>query len=154
MNGPLPKQNPKRRNKPTFQPATLPAEGFSGPIPDPPSHPPLGEHGRQWWMWVWRTPQASQFNAGHLYAIAMRASLEDRMAALWDDEDREAMLLRTIGEARQYDDRLGLSPKGMLQLRWSVRANEGAGQTSADPVGPAPTTSPKAATNVRRLKVT
>ena len=72
---------------------------------------------------MWRTPQASQFNSGHLYAIAMRASLEDRMAALWDDEDREAMLLRTIGEARQYDDRLGLSPKGMLQLRWSVRAN-------------------------------
>ncbi len=82
--GPLPAAPGKRRrtNAPTIPTRSLPAAGFAGPYPRLPKGVELGEAGRTWWHWAWRTPQAAAWDAGSHVSLALRASLEDDMAAL------------------------------------------------------------------------
>lgn len=144
MPGPLPTGNARRRNKPTIPTSSLPASGFTGGEPDLPPGNDLGEAGMAWWSWAWRTPQAAAWADGHEVTVARRASLEDDLAALFavegldfdalaeaanakaflDTVRRVAALatgrLQLLKEMRELDDRLGLSPKAMAQLRWNV----------------------------------
>lgn len=115
MPGPLPAVDRRRRNAPTIPTTALPAEGRSGPIPKPPKWTPLGPNGSAFWRWVWRTPQAAGWAAGHEAFVARRAQLED----LLEGAESRIPLYR---EMREIDDRLGLTPKGMAALRWTVVA--------------------------------
>ena len=111
--GPLPKPDGERQrtNAPTIPTTNLPAGGFKGPIPDCPV--PLGTAGERWWSWAWRTPQAAAWSPGDLYVIGRRALIEDEFAAGGD--------LRGLSQAAaQLEDRLGLSPKAMAQMRWRI----------------------------------
>lgn len=147
MPGPLPKPNARRRNAPTIPTTDLPAGGRKGPVPAVPDGYDLGERGSAWWEWAWRTPQAAAWSAGDLYVIARRAALEDAMGALREadlgvdladllDAETYADVKRLFGwvaalasgelqiskEARELDDRLGLTPKGLAALRWKIVA--------------------------------
>lgn len=112
----------------------------------------LGDAGKGWWSWAWHTPQAAAWSPGDLYAIVRRAQLEDRVAALQhvDDFDMGELLatdeglerykrlksvigmlkgmasgeLQLMKEMRELDDRLGLTPKGMAALRWTIVDDE------------------------------
>lgn len=147
--GPLPTGEAARRNKPTVPTTALPAAGFQGEIPVCPVE--LGDHGRVWWGWAWRTPQAAAWSAGDLYFIGHRAQLEDDLKAL-DSEDFDILddvlsysedsatqmighLLNRLkslatGKAslltrvNDMDDKLGLTPKGMAALRWKIVEDE------------------------------
>lgn len=143
--GPLPSANARRRNAPTIPTAQLPAAGRKGAAPKCPYA--LGEAGAAWWKWAWGLPQATRWDVGALYVVARRALLEDHSAALdfgdaldlgdlFDDVNDEAarrvewalgLLKRSAtGEAalmremRELDNRLGLNPKAMADLRWSI----------------------------------
>jgi hypothetical protein len=143
--GPLPSANARRRNAPTINTSDLPAEGRQGAVPKCPYE--LGDAGDRWWKWAWKLPQASKWDAGALYVVARRALLEDHAAALaftdeleWQDifaeGDDEAkrkvewalgLLKRSatgevalMKEMRELDNRLGLNPKAMADLRWSI----------------------------------
>lgn len=142
MPGPLPKPDRRRTNKPTIPTTTLPATGYAGPYPKAPRWASLGSAGKAWWHWAWRTPQASAWSAGDLDTVAHRAELADDLAALTraDSIDMDAIagdngeaadLLRRLlalatgklgilREARELDDRLGLTPKGRLALRMTI----------------------------------
>lgn len=150
MPGPLPKPGARRRNKPTIPSTSLPAAGYSGPIPRIPKG--LGAAGRVWWRWAWRTPQAKGWDGGSVWVVGRRASLEDDMAALGlveSDLDLAELLdmgmteslkqlelvirrlhalaggrLAVMREMRELDDRLGLTPKGRLALRWEIQPDE------------------------------
>ena len=149
MPGPLPEVNKRRRNSPTIPTTSLPVSGFDGDIPDAPSGYDLGTQGRQWWAWAWRTPQAAAWSAGDLYVLARRASIEDDIKAI-DAADMSVDLelladvegvkeiaqqfqrlkgivsgrLAILREARDLDDRLGLTPKGLAALRWKIVADK------------------------------
>lgn len=150
MPGPLPQPTRRRRNAPTIPTTTLPATGRPGPAPRLPKSVELAAAGAAWWRWAWRTPQAAAWSTGDLYAVARRAQLEDDLAALrdvegldWDelgqviDEWQQfkavarslASLvggkLAIIREVRELEDRLGLTPKAMAQLRWTIKAETG-----------------------------
>lgn len=144
--GPLPNPQKRRRNAPTIPTTQLPAGGRRGAAPKCPLE--LGEDGKRWWAWAWATPQAAAWDDGQHYVIARRAQLEDDIAALDRVEgldftevleadaanevrwavSRVAALAtgRTVlfREQRELDDRLGLTPKGMAALRWSIVADE------------------------------
>ncbi len=150
MPGPLPDPRSRRRNAPTIPTTNLPADGRTGPVPRPPSSYKLGPAGRAWWKWAWKLPQAAGWSKGDLYAVARRGQLEDEMAALAkvdgggiaellhvadakEFEDQFGWLLRSLKssaagstnlmrEMRELDDRLGLTPKGMATLRWTIVA--------------------------------
>lgn len=159
MPGPLPAENRRRRNVPTVPTTKLPVGGRTGPAPRPPSWAKLGKIGRAWWKWAWTTPQACAWAPGHEVMIARRASLEDDLAAVGTvtslelselldaDADDNAAALRSLlqrlaglasgrlaicREMRELDDRLGLTPKGMAALRWTV-VEQGASQSPVAP---------------------
>lgn len=145
MPGPLPTKNPRRRNAPTIPTTDLPAGGRKGKAPKCPVA--LGKAGAAWWSWAWSTPQACAWSVGDEYALGRRAQLEDDLAAieivddldigsLVEEEYRElaktveaAMrkLKALVGgkmsiarEARELDDRYGLTAKGLAALRWVI----------------------------------
>jgi hypothetical protein len=162
MPGPPPNPQARRRNAPTIATTVLPAEGRTAPPPDVPEQYELGESGMAWWDWAWRVPQATQWDEGTTYLVARRARLEDDLAALdfVDHVDLADLLagaatdairnaewaLSTLKrsasgatglmkEMREIDDRLGLSPKSMVALRWSVAESaEPAATSSSDDV--------------------
>jgi hypothetical protein len=151
MSGPLPKaeSDRRRRNAATIPTTRLPAAGRSGAAPRPPAWVTLGKSGKAWWAWAWKTPQAAGWAKGHEPFVARRASLEDDLAALEvvdnldfaefleiDPSDRSRFLeatfrrlaalasgkLNLFKEARELDNRLGLNPKAMADLRWTIVA--------------------------------
>ncbi len=148
MPGPLPTENPRRRNSPTIPTTKLPAGGRTDPAPDVPDWVELGRAGWAWWSWAWSTPQASAWAGGHELVAARRAQLEDDLAALSDVEGLDLVSVgepESDAEARKVvqrvaalatgrlqimkhmldlDDRLGFTPKAMSALRWTVVADE------------------------------
>lgn len=144
MPGPLPATTRRRTNAPTIPTTVLPAAGFEGTVPDVPPGAELGTVGRLWWDWAWETPQAAGWSPGHEAMVARRASLEDDLDALervkgldfldvLDAEEAAAAKaaisriaasatgrLQILREMREMDDRLGLTPKGMAALRWTI----------------------------------
>lgn len=142
--GPLPDPDKMRRNAPTVPSTSLPAAGRSTPTPEPPRSVDLGHAGVDWWEWAWHTPQAAAWDDGALYTVARRASLEDDLAAVAHVESLDALeasdaastkslrglvirlaalvtgRLNICREMRELDDRLGLTPKSMAQLRWKI----------------------------------
>lgn len=118
MPGPAPKADAdrRRRNEPTFAWTILPPEGRKGRTPAMPKRAPSGEpwhpRVRPWWRRLWHKPQATQWDEddAELYRLLV---IEDR---LWKGEASAAEL----AEARQIEDRHGLNPKAMLQLRWRL----------------------------------
>ena len=149
-NGPLPDPNRRRRNAPTIPTTNLPAGGREGPPPRIPKGTELGAAGKTWWRWAWSTPQAAAWDAGSFRVVLRRARLEDAVAVLEEfdlgeppsDPDELAGYLETLKwviqmlkgvatgvlgvmrEMRELDDRLGLTPKAMAQLRWTIVAEE------------------------------
>lgn len=145
--GPLPNPTRRRRNAPTIPTTALPASGRDGSVPRPPRWLSLGDAGSAWWRWAWKTPQAAGWDDGALVAIAHRAELEDDLAALaavrsldfldvLEAEDAQAAkrAIRSIAalasgrlailkEARELDGKLGLTPKGLADLRWKIVAD-------------------------------
>lgn len=150
---PLPEPNRRRRNAPTIPTTKLPAAGRAGPAPRPPRTAGLGPAGKAWWRWAWGTPQAAAWDAGAAQVILRRASLEDDLAALGAVEgldfldvlgaERAAEVktaiarlaalasgrLAVMREMRELDDRLGLTPKALAQLRWTIVEEPAAGET-------------------------
>ncbi len=152
--GPLPKEPSKRRrrNSPTIPSTNLPVGGRKGRAPGVPKAYKLGKAGRAWWAWAWKLPQATAWDSGALYVIARRAQLEDDLLTLDDaetfdlgelfaaEEDRDAVqrleqILRKLKglaggrvsvmrEMRELDNRLGLTPKGLAELRWKIVKDE------------------------------
>lgn len=115
--GPLPDPQRRRRNAPTIQTTTLPAGGREGAAPRAPAGRKLGKAGRAWWKWAWSTPQATQW-AGALYVVATRAQLEDALAAVQPDDARG--LVAALKVITELDEQLGLGPKALAQLRWTI----------------------------------
>lgn len=87
-----------------------------------------GEAELELWAKLWATPQAVEWEAlGWLDEVA----LYTRWMVLAASGD-----LAAGKEARQYADRLGLTPLAMARLRWEVQFD--AGQQSSAPTPPPP----------------
>jgi len=122
---PKPADQRRRRNA---VPGTveLPAKGRRGRPPAWPLDVQPTEAQRRLWARLWRTPQAvawQQFEWSRVVARYVRVVLEAE-----DELD-----VKLLAEARQLEDRLGLSPLAMLRLRWTVAADELADQRETAP---------------------
>lgn len=117
MPGPPPKVNPVRKNARTG-PLKLPSEGRKDP---PPSWPLPGEQSAtEWdaWKQLWSTPQAVAWEQlGWTRTVARYC----RVMVAAEEPGAAAMVM---AEARQLEDRLGLTPKSMRMLLWEIAADE------------------------------
>ena len=115
MPGPAPKpaDTRRRRNAPLANTLRLPPEGRQGPAPEW----PLAGEGPAIWPELWATPQAAAWERlGWVRVVARYAKV------LLDCES--SLSVGLLGEVRQLEDRLGLTPMAMLRLRWEVAADE------------------------------
>lgn len=103
---------------------TLPAEGRKG---DPPAWPLEQVSSAELTLWrdLWTTPQAVAWERlGWTRVVARYA----RLALLAEDMNKDA-----LAEARQLEDKLGLTPKAMRLLLWVVASDEVAEKRQASP---------------------
>lgn len=119
MPGPPPKHpDARRRRNATVPMVRLPAEGREG---DPPAWPLTGKPNKAeavFWAEVWSTPQAVAWERlGWVRTVARYVRLAVKAEA-------RAALASVCSEARQMEDRLGLTPMSMLRLRWEVVEDE------------------------------
>ena len=120
MPGPAPKPDGQRRRRNSTPPAiVLPAAGRSGEVPKW----PLGGKPPRVWRELWRLPQAVAWERLHLHRVIARYAL-----VLGDAETGDRYL---AAEARQLEDRLGLTPMSLLKLRWQIGDDE-AGEAARD----------------------
>lgn len=114
---PKPADQRRRRNAPLANTLKLPKAGRQGP---PPKYPDgkLSAADAKVWAELWATPAAAAWELNNYrrvvarYLRMMRASDEALAAG-----EPSATLL---GEVRQLEDRLGLTPMSMLRLRWEI----------------------------------
>jgi hypothetical protein len=110
----VPKLDPVRRNS-RVGPLRLPAEGRGGPTPSWPLSGPEDAESRVW-SELWATPQAVAWERlGWTRVVARYA----RLVVAAEDLNKDA-----LAEARQLEDRLGLTPKAMRLLLWEIVADE------------------------------
>lgn len=108
-----PKLNPARRN-PRVGVVTLPAGGYHGVVPSWPLPGRQLKAEKATWADLWSSPQA------HAWAQMGPATI--RMVARYTRLllNAEAMNKDALAEARQVEDRLGISPKAMRMLLWVI----------------------------------
>lgn len=112
MPGPPPNPNARRTNaRPDWR--TLPAQGRQGETPAWPVGDPTDEQAALWDS-LWKTPQAEAWEdlgwtrvVARYAAIVLACEMPDATSAM-------------MSEARQLEDRLGLSPMAMKRLQWEV----------------------------------
>lgn len=138
---PKPDAERRTRHQQEFGWTDLPAAGRQGPPPPMPDTEDYSELA-DWWADLWSSPQAVAWDQsgrtlhGLLHArwllteteVVVRNGHELAVAAA----PRAALL----SEMRQIEDRHGLNPKAMMQLRWRIVAGE---------ASQAPPTKPRAA---------
>lgn len=117
--GRYPKPDGERRNRAErqFDWTVLPFEGRVGEPPALPKWRPWTEQTVEWWADLWSTPQATMWDPSgrSLHALALLHH------ELMLDQHREQSRASSISaEMRQHEDRHGLTPKAMLQMRWRV----------------------------------
>lgn len=126
----------RRRNAtPGFR--QLPSQGRVGPTPAWPLSPPLTEEGAVWES-LWVLPQAAEWERMD-YTRTVARYVRTVCAAEMPGADS-----KLLAEARQLEDRLGLTPRAMQALRWETDEPEEEEEESTKPTK----TKPKARTYV------
>lgn len=111
-----PKFNPVHR-KPRVGPLKLPRGGRTGPIPQWPIPGGATADVLQLWETLWRTPHAVAWEKLEWTRVIARYCLVVRAAEIGFDKTAGA-------EARQLEDKLGLTPKAMRMLLWEIADDE------------------------------
>ena len=105
------------RHPPRFDWVDLPVEGRSGAVPKLPGWRSWQSGTRAWWKNLWSKPQAVMWEQD--------GSTLHTLACLYDDMIAgRADAAKVSAEMRQHEDRHGLNPKAMLQLRWRITDSE------------------------------
>lgn len=120
MPGPPAKPNAerRRRNAPRANTTVLPAAGRKGRAP----RWPLTTMQVEGWEEIWKLPQAVMWERMHAVEVVARyVELREKVSNPEFPESKNASFW---GVLASLEDRLGLTPKAMLQLQWEVEASE------------------------------
>lgn len=123
--GAAPKPSAVRPGRGLAQPLmVLPQSGRPGEPPKWPLAEASGEE-TDLWQQLWRLPQAVAWERIGSERVVARYC---RLLAIAEMRESAGAAIRGVagllGEVRQLEDRLGLSPMAMLRLRWQIAADE------------------------------
>ena len=124
MPGPSPKpdQERVRRNQPTFEWTPIP--GVSGlSAPGLPDFRIWQQPTVDWWEALWLKGQAVMWESSGESLWTLACLMDDLFAGRVEAH-------RVSAEVRQHEDRHGLNPKAMIQLRWRFETEESASAPS------------------------
>src|SRR5881396_46989 len=123
----VPSFTPRDQHSPRVGPVVLPAEGRGG---DPPPWPASGRTSRSLlvaWVELWRTPQAVVWERlGWNREVA-------RYCRLLVKAEQPGATAAVHAQATALADRLGLTPKAMRLLLWTVEAAPAADESDDAP---------------------
>jgi len=126
MPGPPPNPNAIRQNA-RVGPLILPAAGRVGKPPAWPLPVKQDQFIKETWAMLWSTPQAAAWETlgeGTVRVVARYTVLLGHA---------ENMSPVHMAEARQIEDRLGLNPKAMRTLMWTISRDEVAEKRATEP---------------------
>lgn len=128
--GPAPDPESLTSERRGYSLQTLPAEGYSGPVPDFPL-PGASEREFEVWEWAWSTPQAAA------WALPSE-EWRQRTVALWvrtsvraEDPEVSASVLAQV---HRFADQIGLTTAGLAEMGWRVAVDETAKARDVKPV--------------------
>lgn len=113
--GRVPKAGSRHRGSDTLATTLvrLPAEGKKGRPPSWPLSVPSKDESAAWKQ-LWHTPQAVEwYRLGWTRTVA-------RYARVLIEAEKSGASAALLSEARQMEDRLGLTSMSMLRLRWAI----------------------------------
>jgi hypothetical protein len=123
----VPKFAPRRRNA-RVGVVQLPPEGRKGRAPTWPLETVPTEEQRKLWARLWRTPQAVEWERlGWTRVVARYVRVVTWAEATLDAKD--------LAQASALEDRLGLTPKAMRLLLWTVGGDDEEPETQQRPEG-------------------
>lgn len=125
---PKPEGQKVTRHAPKFDWTPLPASGRKGRAPKMPAKRPWSKATKDAWADLWRSPQAVAWDQSGRTLHGWLLAHEDAILAGENGKSLGPML----AEMRAIEDRHGLNPKAMLQLRW--RIVDDAGDVVSEPV--------------------
>lgn len=108
----------------------LPAEGFTGPVPEFPL-PGVSVRELEVWEWAWRTPQACAWSMPSELWRARTVALWVRLSVRCEDPDAPASL---IGQLHRFADQVGLTTAGLAEMGWKVATDEVGAARASRPV--------------------
>lgn len=114
MPGPSPKPDAIRRNAPSIEWVGLPESGNPNPAPPMPSGPDWSLKTRDLWIRLWHSPQSL------MWSVDTMPLLERLMYAyeqIYETAEVQASMMAAID---RIEDKLGLNPKALVQLRWRI----------------------------------
>lgn len=140
--GPPPDPSSGRSDARGYSLTALPAEGYTGPIPNFPL-PSASTRELDVWADAWRTPQACAWSmrseSWRLRSVAMWVRLSVRCEV----PDAPASVLSQV---HRFADQIGMTTAGLAEMGWKVAVDEVAKKASEKPA-------PKRKSSRDRLKV-
>ena len=136
--GPKPSETSERSDRRGYSLTALPAEGYTGPVPDFPLPTPTSRE-LEVWEWAWRTPQACAWSmpseAWRVHTVALWVRTKVRCEA----EDAGAALL---GQLHRFADQIGMTTAGLAEMGWKVAVDE-VGKKAAEKAAVEPKAKPQ-----------
>lgn len=156
-----------RSDRRGFSLTALPAEGYSGPVPDFPlprrvvyrwefedkrrfqvldgeATEQVAERELELWAWAWRTPQACAWSMPSESWRLLTVAMWVRTFVLCEGSDATAA---DKGSLHRFADQIGMTTAGLAEMGWKVAVDE-VGKKAAEKA-----TQPAAKSSRSRLKV-
>ena len=118
--GPKPSEGSGRSDRRGYSLTALPAEGYSGEIPDFPLPTP-SERELEVWEQAWRTPQACAWSLPSESWRVRTVAMWVRMTVRCEEPDAPAALL---GQLHRFADQIGMTTAGLAEMGWKVAVDE------------------------------
>lgn len=113
-----PNPNSVRGMRGRVGPQKLPKGGRQGPPPRWPLSVPMDDQEKKAWRDLWHTPQAVIWEQQEWTRFVAR------YCRIMVEAEQPKAKYQTRAEARQMEDKLGLTPKSMKLLMWEVVEDE------------------------------
>lgn len=136
-----------RSDRRGFKLTALPAEGYTGPVPEFPL-PEASERELEVWAEAWRTPQACAWSMPSESWRVRTVALWVRTSVRCEEPDAGAALL---GQVHRFADQIGMTTAGLAEMGWAVAKDELAARRSEVEPGDEPA-APKRQSSRDRLK--
>lgn len=118
--GPAADPTSGRSDRRGYKLTALPAEGYSGPVPDFPL-PDESNRELEVWAQAWRTPQACAWSMPSESWRQHTVALWVRTLVRCEDPDAGAALL---GQLHRFADQIGMTTAGLAEMGWAITKDE------------------------------